>query len=111
ASSITGTTTAHSVGAVNVVVTNPDAQTGTCASCFTYVAPAPTVSSVTPGNGSTLGGTAVTLAGTGFEAGTTVSFGGSALAISTISPTSITGSTTAHTAGAVNVTVTNPDAQ
>src|SRR5206468_689053 len=96
---------------VNVVVTNPDTQSGTCTGCFTYVAPAPTVSSVTPSSGVTAGGTSVTIAGSDFQSGATVSFGGSALTVSTVSATAITGTTTAHAAGAVNVVVTNADTQ
>src|SRR5207249_9868047 len=111
ATSITGTTAAHAAGAVNVTVTNVDTQSGTCSGCFTYVAPAPTVTSVTPTSGPTAGGPSVTVAGTGFQTGATVSFGGSALTVSTISATSITGTTTPHAAGAVNVVVTNPDTQ
>src|SRR5439155_26762764 len=111
ATSISGTTTAHAGGAVNVTVTNPDTQSGTCTGCFTYVAPAPTVSSVTPNSGSTAGGTSVTIAGSDFQSGATASFGGSAMTVSTISATAITGSTTAHAAGAANVVVANPDTQ
>src|SRR5207249_2835168 len=38
-SSITATTSAHAAGgAVNVVVTNPGGQSGTCVACFTYTA-------------------------------------------------------------------------
>ena len=36
------TTTAHAVGAVNVVVTNPDTQSGTLTNGYTYVTPSPT---------------------------------------------------------------------
>ena len=41
ATTIAATTAAHAAGAVSVVVTNPDGQSGTRASAFTYVAPAP----------------------------------------------------------------------
>src|SRR5207247_74622 len=109
--SITGTTSAHAGGLVNVVVTNPDTQTGTCSGCFTYVAPPPSTTSVTPVSGSALGGTAVTIAGSNFQPGVTVSLGGAALTISTVSATSISGTTTAHAAGAVSVVATNPDSQ
>src|SRR5206468_2664875 len=98
-------------GAVSVAVTNPDTQSGSCTGCFTYVAPAPTVASVTPSSGGSAGGTSVSVTGTGFAAGAAVSFGGSALNVSTISATAITGTTTANAAGAVNVIVTNVDAQ
>src|SRR5207247_1141599 len=100
----------HAPGLTDVTVTNPDSQSGTCASCFTYVA-APTVSSVTPNSGPSAGGTSLTVNGTGFQAGATVSFGGSALTVSTVSATSIAGTTTAHATGTVDLVVTNPDTQ
>src|SRR5207245_8591355 len=46
ATTITATTPSHAAGAVDVVVTNPDAQSGTCTSCYSYVATAPTISNV-----------------------------------------------------------------
>src|SRR6185369_8946123 len=64
--SITATTPAHVAGAVSVVVTNTDAKSGTLANGYTYRNPAPTVTSITPNTGTTAGGTAVTIAGTGF---------------------------------------------
>ena len=76
---ITATTAAHAAGAVDVVVTNTDAQNGTLSQGYTYttpVNPAPTVSSISPVSGTTAGGTPVTITGTGFLAGATVSFGG-----------------------------------
>src|SRR5690348_13505117 len=70
--------------------------------------PTPTVSSVSPTSGSTIGGTGVTITGTNFAAGATVSFGGTAATnVSVVSGTSITATTPAHAAGAVNVVVTN----
>ena len=110
--SITGTTTAHAAGAVDVVVTNADAQTGTCASCFTYTPPPPpAVTSVSPNSGLQFGGTAVTITGTGFQAGATASFGGAMLAVTNITPTSITGTTAEHAPATVAILVTNPDTQ
>src|SRR5207245_1587631 len=106
-------TTAHAAGPVSVTVTNTDAQNGACSACFTYVTPAPppTVSSVAPNSGLGTGGTAVTIAGSGFQSGATVSFGGAALTATTVNATSITGTTSVHAAGAVSVVVTNPDLQ
>ena len=52
-------------------------QSGSLASGFTYVA-SPTVTSVSPNTGSTAGGTAVTITGTNFAAGATVTFGATA---------------------------------
>ena len=94
-----------------MVVTNPDNQIGTLSNGFTYTAP-PTVTSVAPGSGSTVGGTAVTITGTNFVSGATVSFGGAAATgVSFVSSTGLTATTPAHAAGAVNVVVTNPSAQ
>ncbi len=109
--SITCVTPAHAAGAVDVVVTNNDAQTGTGTNVFTYVA-APTVTLVTSNSGPAAGGTAVTVTGTGFLGVTGVTFGGvAATGIITVGPTSVTCTTPAHAAGAVNVVVTNGDTQ
>ena len=112
--SITATTPAHAAGAVSVVVTNTDAQTGTLTNGYTYTTtnPAPTVTSITPNSGTINGGTAVTVTGTGFLAGATVKLGGTAATgVTVVSSTSITATTPAHAAGAVSVVVTNTDAQ
>ncbi len=112
--SITATTPAHASGAVDVVVTNTDIQSGTKTSGYTYTSPnpAPTVSTIAPTSGTTAGGTAVTITGTGFLAGATVSFGGTpATGVTVVNSTSITATTPAHAAGAVDVVVTNTDSQ
>ncbi|MBI3650153.1 MAG: IPT/TIG domain-containing protein [Acidobacteria bacterium] len=109
--SITATTPPHAAGAVNVVVTNSDNQSGTLTNGFTYNPP-PTVTAISPASGSTAGGTTVTITGTGFRSGATLTLGGSAATgVSVISSTSITATTPAHAAGAVNVVVTNSDNQ
>ena len=54
--------------------------------------------------------TQVTITGTGFQAGATVSLGGTAATGVAVSSTSIT-TTAGHAAGAVNVVVTNTDGQ
>ena len=80
-------------------MTNPDAQTGICAGCYTYLA-APTVSAVTPTEGPTAGGTTITVTGSNFAPGaTTVTVGGAA-ATSVV----VTGSTqlTANAPAAAN---------
>ena len=67
----------------------------------------PTVTSVSPVSGSTAGGTAVTITGTNFAAGATVTFGGTpATNVVVVSATQITATTPAHAAGAVTMTVT-----
>ena len=113
--SITATAPAHAAGAVNLVVTNTDAQSGTLTSGYTYTAPpagnpAPTVTSITPNSGVSTGGTAVTVTGTGFLAGATVKLGGtSATSVTLVNSTTITAVAPAHAAGAVSVVVTNTD--
>lgn len=70
----------------------------------------PTITSVSPTSGSTAGGTAITITGTGFVAGATVSVGGAACTgVTVVSATSITCSTPARSAGAKDVVVTNAD--
>ena len=67
----------------------------------------PAVSSVSPNSGSTAGGTAVTITGTNFAAGATVTFGGTATTnVIAVNSTTITATTPAGSAGAVTVTVT-----
>ena len=74
--------------------------------------PAPTINSISPQSGSTAGGTAVTLNGTNFLSGATVTIGGApASGVTVVNSSSITATTPANTAGTVNVTVTNPDGQ
>ncbi|HEY2324746.1 MAG TPA: IPT/TIG domain-containing protein, partial [Thermoanaerobaculia bacterium] len=70
--------------------------------------PAVTVTSVAPATGSINGQTAVSVNGTGFLSGATVTFGGTgATSVVVVSATKITAVTPAHSAGSVNVTVTN----
>lgn len=74
--------------------------------------PAPTISSVQPTTGTTAGGTAVTITGTNFQSGTTVKFGSvAASSVNVQSATSIVATAPAQAAGAVTITVTNPDGQ
>src|SRR5204863_2154972 len=75
---ITATTAAHAAGAVNVVVTNTDGQSGTLSNGFTYSAGAPALTSVSPNSGTTAGGSAITVTGTNFGSGATLSLGGTA---------------------------------
>lgn len=71
---------------------------------------APAVTSISPGSGPVNGGTRVTITGTGFVNGATVTVGGApATAVTWVSATSITASTPEGTTGAKNVVVTNPD--
>src|SRR5713226_1011013 len=72
----------------------------------------PTLSGVSPTSGTIDGGRVVTLSGTNFVLGATVTFGGVASpSVTVTSPTRITTTTPAGSAGAVDVTVTNPGGQ
>ena len=93
------------------VTVTVNGQSGSLTNGFTYVVP-PTVSSVSPSSGSTAGGTAVTITGTNFVAGATVTFGAAAATnVVVVNRTTITATTPAGSAGAVTVTVTNPGVQ
>ena len=105
-------TPAHAAGVVDVWVTNLDSQLATLASGFTYVLPPPTISGISPTTGPIGGGTVVTITGTNFQNGATVTFAGVAATSATVnSSTRIAATTPAHAAGTVAVNVTNPDAQ
>ena len=76
------------------------------------VIPPPVVMSVTPNCGSTNGGTAITVSGSNFVSGATVTIGGNAATgVGFVSPTALTANTPAGTAGAKNVAVINPNLQ
>jgi hypothetical protein len=70
----------------------------------------PAVASVAPSSGTTAGGTVVTITGSNFQEGAAVSMGGSgATSVSVAGSTLLTCIAPPHAAGAVDVTVTNPD--
>lgn len=75
--------------------------------------PAPAITSIAPSSGSIGGGTSVTITGTNFSTGATVTFGGTAASsVNVTSTTSITAVTPAASAtGTVAVKVTNADGQ
>ena len=99
ATTITGTTRAHAVGVVDVVVNN-SCGTDTAAAAFTFFGLEPIASAVTPKWGIVTGGTPVTVTGQNFDAATTVTIGGAALQNkSFVNATTITGNAPAHAAG------------
>ncbi len=105
---LTAVAPAGSAGTVDVTVTTSAGTSAiTPADQFTYVAP-PTVTGVTPANGPAAGGTTVTIAGTGFVAGSTVRVGSlPATGVVVDSATRITATTPAGS-GVADVTVTTP---
>jgi hypothetical protein len=107
ATQITVTAPARTAGQIDVTVTTPGGTSAANANDhYTYLAP-PTVTAVTPSSGPTAGGTSVTITGTNFVAGATVSFGGTAGASVVVnSATQITVTAPAHASTMVDVTVT-----
>ncbi|CAJ0793742.1 hypothetical protein LMG19083_02478 [Ralstonia psammae] len=75
---------------------------------ITVIPTAPAVTSISPNAGSTAGGTAVNITGTGFNGATAVKFGATNASSFTVnSATSITATSPAGAAGTVDITVTN----
>src|SRR5690348_11540357 len=65
-----------------------------------------TVAAITPASGTTLGGTPITITGSHFAAGATVTIGGAgATSVTVNSDTSITALTPQHASGAADVVV------
>lgn len=108
-SQLVATVPPHSSGKVNVQVTAADGMSSSVPGAFTYTASSPTVASVSPTSGGTAGGTVVTVTGSNFASGATVSFGGAPASVSFLSSTQLKAVTPAHAAGSVNVVITNPD--
>ena len=93
-------------GTVDVTVTAPGGTTATsAASKYSYGAP--TVTGLTPTSGPAIGGTSVTITGTGFTGVSAVKFGAKAATSFVVnSPTSITAISPTAVVGTVDVTVT-----
>lgn len=106
-----------SLGAVDLVVTNADGQSGTLPNAYTYIEtpkpPAPTVTTISPNTGSKVGGDIVYIDGNNFVNGAKVTFNGINVPVLNYYGTSrIRIQVPASpTIGAVDVTVTNPDGQ
>lgn len=71
--------------------------------------PAPTVSSLDVGSGTTGGGTSVTVTGTGFDSGAVVEFDDMDASTTYVNTTTLTCTTPAHPKGTVDVSVRNSD--
>lgn len=106
---ITAVTPAGTLGPVPVGVQNPGLPVALRDDAFRYVE-APTITGIRPADGPADGGSKVTITGTGFLDGATVTIGGKpAKAVKVVSPNQITARTPAGKAGAtVAVTVRNP---
>jgi hypothetical protein len=105
-------------GSVDVRVANQAGdQSSTLTEGYTYVeppgpTPAPTIDAISNPGGYTTGGYDLSLTGTGFIDGATVTMGGVAGSrVSVTSSTQITFTAPAHDPGVVDVVLTNPDSQ
>lgn len=111
ANTLITTTPSGGAGAVDVEVTNVDAQRGVASAGFTYDA-APKLTELSPTSGSTSGGTVVTLKGTGFSFGAEVRFGSlPSSAVTVLSPWEVTAVAPAAAKNVVPVTLRNADGQ
>ncbi|HUU01655.1 MAG TPA: IPT/TIG domain-containing protein [Myxococcota bacterium] len=106
-------TPAHTAGKVSVSVTNPGGAAASFPDGYEYIdSSGPLISGIDPAMGSVAGGDDVTIYGSGFDAGATVTFDGiAATEIVSNPPGSIACKTPSHTAGSVDVVVTNSDQQ
>lgn len=101
----------HAPGSVDVVV-DTDGATATITGGFTYTRGAPTLTAIVPATGGLEGGSLVTLTGTGFAQGATITIGGNAAtSVVIVSDVLARAVAPAHAAGAVDVVLTNDDAQ
>ncbi len=104
---ITFTAGATGTLTLSVTVTNGNGCSATSSANVSVVDPV-TVTSIKATSGSSAGGTSVTIRGTGFASGATVTFGGvAATNVVVNSSTKIFCTTPAHAAGDVDVVVTN----
>ncbi|MGB0591451.1 MAG: IPT/TIG domain-containing protein [Myxococcota bacterium] len=105
----------HPLGSTDVTVTHIDGASSTYPGGFTYVTAgsAPEVTSVTPANGPSSGGTQVTVQGANFAVGAVVRFGTATASETIVAPDGASLSTTSPEAplGVVPLTVVNPDGQ
>jgi hypothetical protein len=105
-------------GLVDVVVTHPDGRSSVLAAGFSFlerptlVSAVNTASNIAGNSGPAGDSTPVTLAGSGFRAGATVTFGGApATGLVVASPTILTCVAPPGTAGPVDIQLVNPDGQ
>ncbi|MBV9044213.1 MAG: IPT/TIG domain-containing protein, partial [Alphaproteobacteria bacterium] len=107
---ITAVSPAHFAGVVDVRVnTAAGASPISQNDQFTFVAPTPTVTSISPSSGPTTGGTSVTITGTHLNSVLEVLFGNAdATSFAHVSDTQITAVAPAHAAGTVDITLFSP---
>ena len=106
---VTAKTSSYPAGTVDVIVTNPNGLADTLSIGFIFLSH-PDVTFINPSSGTELGGTSVTIVGSNFQSGLTVTFGESSVTdIVVVSSGTITAVTPVHPADTVDVIVTNPN--
>jgi hypothetical protein len=112
ATQLRATTPPGTAGGKSLQIINPGGLSTSRANAFWYTASSstqPTIGGVSPGSGSTSGGTVITITGSNFVSGATVHIGGtSATGVTFVSSTELRATTPAATAGATAVQVVNP---
>ena len=98
-------------GRVDLFVVNPDGTGVQLPQAYTYQTGLPVITSLAPVTGPAAGGTRVTITGTGFQPGASVSFDGQPATVLSVSPTSVVVSTPARAPGLAGLMLTNPDSQ
>lgn len=99
---------AHTAGSVSVQITTTSGKSASLANGFTYITATFSVNSVSPFSGPAAGGTTVTISGSGFQTGASLTFGGlAASSVKLTNSSTITAVTPVHSSGSVTVTVTN----
>jgi hypothetical protein len=107
---LTVLTLAHAVGSADVTIVNPDGQTATLADGYVFFVNPPFIGAVSPNQGPTPGGTAVTISGNGFVAGLKVYWDGKLQGGLIVSPPDqIQLVSPAGEPGTVSLSIVNPD--
>lgn len=108
---ISALTPSESSGTVGISVNDPNGQSASLPSSFTFTS-GPSVTSVSPNSGPVTGGTTVTILGSGFQSGASVQFGGvAATSAMLVSSTELKAVSPASTGGTVSVSVTDTSSQ
>ncbi|WP_144267490.1 IPT/TIG domain-containing protein [Leifsonia xyli] len=107
-STITATTPAHLPATVSIAVEHPNGDSSPDGFTFDAVPGAPVISGLAPGHGPAIGGTTMTLSGSGFIGTTDVTVDGVSVPFSVIDDGTITVTAPPHAAGTVPVVVTTP---
>ncbi len=104
-------TPAQAEGVVTLTVLNTDGYGVQLPSAYTYRAPAPTLSTYSPSRGPASGSTDLTINGSNFKAGVSVTIANLQATIVLVTPTRIVARLPAHAPATVGFTVTNSDSQ